>query len=284
MQWGHHLSKDGRVQAVTNSDGEMRAHYRYGVYGETERVGGGTTNRFGYHGHVWDPITGLYQMRARYYAPKLGRFMARDPIGVLGGRNLYAFAMNRPNDLSDRFGLSPNVNPYTSGDMCSAYPCGEAETEFGHNPYLQEVFEETLSGVSSGMVTSLWPGGAVAEGITGVDTVEFLSGEEIYHGASYYLAKGVTEVVVGSVEMVGGGSMFASGATLTVVSGGTAAPASVPMAAGGAAVAVQGYTTAGGGLSNVGQGIDLVFNKGDSAGGQSAASKRQRDPGLSRRQ
>ena len=30
----------------------------------------------------------------RYYEPEVGRFVNQDPIGLLGGENLYAFALN----------------------------------------------------------------------------------------------------------------------------------------------------------------------------------------------
>jgi RHS repeat-associated protein len=38
--------------------------------------------------------TGLHYNTFRYYDPDIGRFISEDPIGLLGGENLYVFAPN----------------------------------------------------------------------------------------------------------------------------------------------------------------------------------------------
>lgn len=49
--------------------------------------------------------------RARYYDPKIGRFISEDPIGFAGGVNLYAYVANTPTRYSDPFGLWPGQMP-----------------------------------------------------------------------------------------------------------------------------------------------------------------------------
>jgi len=53
---------------------------------------------FGYDaqwGYYTDNETGLLLLTHRYYDPTQGRFLTRDPIGVIGGVNVYGYAGNQ---------------------------------------------------------------------------------------------------------------------------------------------------------------------------------------------
>jgi hypothetical protein len=51
----------------------------------------------------------MYFYRARYYDPKVGRFVTKDPIGFDGGDyNLYAFVKNNSINKTDPMGLADN--------------------------------------------------------------------------------------------------------------------------------------------------------------------------------
>jgi hypothetical protein len=47
----------------------------------------------------------LYYNRARYYSPKMSRFISEDPIGLLGGTNVFAYANGNPLSNRDPLGL-----------------------------------------------------------------------------------------------------------------------------------------------------------------------------------
>lgn len=49
--------------------------------------------------------------RARYYDPRVGRFISEDPIGFEGGDNSYAYVANRPTVGTDPYGL---IDPWTA--------------------------------------------------------------------------------------------------------------------------------------------------------------------------
>src|SRR5688572_30515617 len=59
----------------------------------------------GQEGSYTDSETGLIYMMNRYYAPLLGRFISRDPIGFGGGINLYAYGYGDPVNYTDPDGL-----------------------------------------------------------------------------------------------------------------------------------------------------------------------------------
>ena len=47
----------------------------------------------------------------RYYSPRLGRWMTRDPVAEEGGRNLYVHAGNGPVNVVDALGLFASILP-----------------------------------------------------------------------------------------------------------------------------------------------------------------------------
>jgi RHS repeat-associated protein len=61
-------------------------------------------------GQTEDAETGLYYNWHRYYDPALGRYVTADPIGLVGGVNLYAYVNGDPVNLSDPTGeIIPQV-------------------------------------------------------------------------------------------------------------------------------------------------------------------------------
>ena len=63
------------------------------------------TNPIRFQGQYHDHETGLHYNRYRYYDPRVGRFVSKDPISYAGGLNLYAYAPN-PTGWVDPLGLA----------------------------------------------------------------------------------------------------------------------------------------------------------------------------------
>ena len=98
---------NGSVVGVLNESGNTVAHYEYDSFGNTISSSGDMDDdfRFRFSSKYYDAETGLYYYGFRYYDPVLGRWLSRDPIGEIGGDNLYGFVNNDAVSKWDYLGL-----------------------------------------------------------------------------------------------------------------------------------------------------------------------------------
>ena len=82
--------EQGSIRYILDQSGEVQNYYQYSAFGETIISEETTPNRLRYNAQTEDELTGLYYLRARYYAPGIGRFTQEDVI-YNDGLNLYAF-------------------------------------------------------------------------------------------------------------------------------------------------------------------------------------------------
>ncbi len=97
----------GNIIGVSGPGGAVTTSELYLPFGQMLDVTGGKVNPFGFSGAygVMTEGNGLTVMRARAYDPAIGRFLSRDPLGVLGGLNLYSYVTNQPTGAVDPLGL-----------------------------------------------------------------------------------------------------------------------------------------------------------------------------------
>ncbi len=101
----------GTPQEITDQNGNTAWSAQYKAWGEASEQRSEfaqqicLTNPIRFQGQYHDHETGLHYNRHRYYDPGIGRFISKDPIGYLGGLNIYQYG---PNSISwvDPLGLA----------------------------------------------------------------------------------------------------------------------------------------------------------------------------------
>lgn len=111
----------GSVRQLLSGGGATTDAYTYDAFGNTVGQTGSTTNEFQYRGEQFDPMLGMYYLRARYYHPLSDRFLTADKyegeetgacdcsirnqrIRRHGARHLFAYANSDPVNYIDRSG------------------------------------------------------------------------------------------------------------------------------------------------------------------------------------
>jgi RHS repeat-associated protein len=103
----YHGDQLGSTLALTNTAGAMSASYAYLPFGAVAKKTGTLANPLTYVGGfgVMDEGDGLFFMKNRHYGAHTGKFLQKDPIGMAGGINLYAYVANNPVDRIDPEGF-----------------------------------------------------------------------------------------------------------------------------------------------------------------------------------
>ena len=119
-----------KTLAIADASGAVQERYGYTPYGVASIYAANYIPRSAssyawtclYTGREFDPETGLYYFRNRYYDASLGRFVSRDPIGYEGSPwNLYQYVGSRAlshEDPSGLYGTMPGYGPGWDRSAC----------------------------------------------------------------------------------------------------------------------------------------------------------------------
>jgi len=101
--WGapvyYHGNQIGSVEMITDANGAEVTTVAYTAFGEEISLNPPADTRYGYAGqwgYEGHDDTKFMHVGARWYDPETGRFLQRDPIGIAGGLNVYAYVFNMP--------------------------------------------------------------------------------------------------------------------------------------------------------------------------------------------
>ena len=105
-----HADGLGSTRLLTNGAGAGTDTYEYSAYGRLLDHDGASTQRYRFAGEPQDPESDLYHLRARYYDPRSGRFVSRDPApgDPTNPASLhdYVYAHGNPVNFTDPSGRS----------------------------------------------------------------------------------------------------------------------------------------------------------------------------------
>jgi len=134
----YHNDLNGLPEQLTEPDGHVVWHARYQVWGNTaEEVREPyfiEEQNLRFQGQYLDRETGLHYNTFRFYDPDVGRFTTPDPIGLLGGINLYQYAPNPVGwvDPLGRAPVSPKTVLFSQDDINPVFDDGRNVNELKH--------------------------------------------------------------------------------------------------------------------------------------------------------
>ncbi|OJH41447.1 RHS repeat-associated core domain-containing protein [Cystobacter ferrugineus] len=111
------------------------------IYGKAHVEVARTTCPWRWPGQYEDAETGLYYNRFRYYDPESGRYISKDPLGLAGGLNPYAYTRTPltlidPLGLLEEFGIAPYASTLHKKDGFDAHELLQsAWLEHNHSGY-----------------------------------------------------------------------------------------------------------------------------------------------------
>lgn len=96
----------GSIRFVLDDAGNAVNSYEYDSFGRRLVETEGIENPFQFTGREFDPESGLYYYRARYYDPVAGRFVSQDPARFdSGSSHFYSYLENDPLNARDPSGM-----------------------------------------------------------------------------------------------------------------------------------------------------------------------------------
>ncbi len=115
LVWGDSFSavyyaSDGNknISEVVSDNGNVVAHYEYAPFATVSVHHGAlsATNPWRFSSEFADDETAMIYYNYRHYAPMMGRWLSRDPIGERDASSLLLFVGNAPLSYCDRIGLA----------------------------------------------------------------------------------------------------------------------------------------------------------------------------------
>ena len=202
-----HTDYDDTPRMATNQSGTILWRWE-GVFGDTLPSPNGVDVTLRYPGQTYDSETGLFYNWSRYYDPSTGRYVSSDPIGLAGGLNTYAYALNNPIYYIDPAGLLT---------LCEMNYLNDHFTTFGgfiaDTFNLQQIYPFSKEFSWSSVKTAIEVGGAKVGVIKGTE----VAGKAFFDFGNDVLSQGavVSGAALTTVSSTASGVLEVLGAAFT---------------------------------------------------------------------
>jgi RHS repeat-associated protein len=146
--WAYYVNDGlGSVRQLADPVGQVVAGYSFSPFGVPLGESGGEP--YGYTGEQWDASTGLVFLRARYYAPEVGRFVSKDPFAgyahIPQSLNRWVYIRNNPVRYRDPSGwfAEGEIEEFVRQRGVKFFSIG-APPNLGFEPWLLEALKHPL--------------------------------------------------------------------------------------------------------------------------------------------
>ena len=211
---------------------EVVAEYSYDAWGN-QNVKNKNEDNIGdispirYRGYYYDNETGLYYLNARYYDPKLGRFISPDTFSVLddtmgeiNGLNLYMYCKDNPvmyADPSGCFALTVTALVWIAFGVSALVGATasvisqEIATDWQHINVLQVIWDAGIAGIGGALSMSPLGWGAMiaantALGFVGSVGGHLIQGHDLFgeNSGEYWTDIGISTLIGLGIGIIGG--------------------------------------------------------------------------------
>ena len=169
----HWRDFSGSVIGQADGAANLLGSYAYGPFGASS---GGQATHFGYTGRTFQPDSGLYYYRARFYDPGTARFLSRDSFAVPTSDprqfHPYAYVLNNPLLYVDPSG---HKHKCPGGAWTGAVTGGEAHFGLGVGINQIMVFCTARPSVRCIFLSFAVSAGLEASASAGVQVIQFLN-------------------------------------------------------------------------------------------------------------
>jgi RHS repeat-associated protein len=192
----------GSTRAVTNATGSVCFSADYYPYGQENGYNTSCSPTDKFAGYEYDSETGNYYAFARYYNPRLGRFMSPDPLGgsVADPQSLnrYTYVLNSPESSIDPSGMltvscwgTPNgeVNQGTAETVQCNDNFGDFQASYSGGPPPNFNGLDAANSFITGQTGFVWNSAGPSGGLSQQSNPGYQGGEEFKAGFNYVVGR-----------------------------------------------------------------------------------------------